>query len=272
MWAIHSDQIEIVSKLLSKGANKTLKTESGKTVYSFPTTLAVKNILGTPPIVQTKKKEKVNNKKSTSPVVAAGGEVDYFYQTSVDGYSHFLVNHTPTTIDPRKKSAPATNNNGTRQLSPPDFSQLTKFITTPQQHQRNKESLNTVSTNETITKEEEEEDIKRWETSIKSSNTFLWDQCLPDQMFVFSQEDLGFILDQALTTTEIKSLMNKSQLSNELWQPANIIFLSTRFAYYCSSRELLNLLLKTVAIKLAKIIKVLLIINKNLLLFIFTFN
>jgi hypothetical protein len=75
-------------------------------------------------------------------------------------------------------------------------------------------------------------------------------------MFVFSQDDMHHILDHALHVTDTKSLANKSPLSNELWQPANIVFLSARFAHYCSSRELLALLLNTTAIKLSRIIKV----------------
>jgi hypothetical protein len=105
----------------------------------------------------------------------------------------------------------------------------------------------------------EEEELKRWESSIKSSNTFSWNQCLPDHMFVFSQDDLHLILDQALGVTDTKSLMNMGQLSNELWRPANIVFLSTRFAHYCSSRDLLNTLLSSLNVKLSRIIKVLII-------------
>ncbi|KAI8047501.1 hypothetical protein BDF21DRAFT_393382 [Thamnidium elegans] len=257
MWAINSYQTEIVQKLLSRGAKKTLQTRRGRSIYSYPTSDTVKELLGTPPltkptqIISTEKTQvdptDENSRRKSNDNSA--GNIEHFYQTSVDGYSHFLKNSRSAAVDPRRKSAPIAS-----PLSPPDFSQLTKAITTPQQEQRNKENaLNTlIAAEDTM---EEEEDMKRWETSIKSSNTFSWNQCLPDQMFVFSQEDLSFIVEQALTVTDIKSLMNKTQLSNELWQPANIIFLSTRFAYYCSSRELLNLLLRTVAAKLSKIIK-----------------
>lgn len=257
MWAINSYQTEIVQKLLSLGAKKNLQTKCGRSIYSYPTSDTVKKLLGTPPITkptqiistEKTKVEPVNEKNRRKSNGSSTGDIEYSYQTSADGYSHFLKNTRSAGIDPRRKSAPVTN-----PLSPPDFSQLTKAITTPQQEQRNKENaLNTlIAADDTM----EEEDMKRWETSIKSSNTFSWNQCLPDQMFVFSQEDLNFIVEQALTVTDIKSLMNKTQLSNELWQPANIIFLSSRFAYYCSSRELLNLLLRTVAAKLSKIIKV----------------
>ncbi|KAI9264651.1 hypothetical protein EDC94DRAFT_517486 [Helicostylum pulchrum] len=218
MWAINSYETEIVQKLLSRGAKKSLQTRHGRSIYSYPTSDTVKELLGTPPV--TTKPTQSTEKTHTSETSRNGNsEVEHFYQTSVDG-------------------------------------QLTKAITTPQQEQRNKESaLHTLTAAAAAEDTMDEEDMKRWETSIKSSNTFSWNQCLPDQMFVFSQEDLNFIVEQALTVTDIKSLRNKTQLSNELWQPANIIFLSARFAYYCSSREVLSLLLRAVAGKLSKIIK-----------------
>lgn len=264
MWAINSHQIEIVQILLTHGAEKSLETRYGRTVFNYPTTVTVKELLGTPSIDQVKisdqssrsgnelinRTETVenNNRTSISSSSPAGDWENY----AADGYSHFLNNHNTAALDSRKKSTIIT----TKTPSPPDLSQLTNAITSPQQEQRNKENsiINASAIDNTI---EEEEDIKRWEISIKSSNTFSWDQCLPDQMFVFSQEDMNFLIEQALSVPDIKSLMNKNQLSNELWQPANIIFLSTRFAHYCSSRDLLNLLLKTVTARLAKIIKVL---------------
>ncbi|KAG2210991.1 hypothetical protein INT47_000151 [Mucor saturninus] len=256
MWAINSHQIEVAQILLNHGAEKSLTTKYGRTVYNFPTTDIMKELLGTPPMDQAKVSDKssdnevvtetmISKKTSKTPNVNPVNDLEYY---ATDGYSHFLNNHNPA-VDPRKKPTAVTD----KPPSPPDFSQLTKAVTSPQQEQRNKETL--VMNSSSLITDDEEEDIKRWETSIKSSNTFLWDRCLPDQMFVFSQEDISFLLDQALNVPDVKLLMNKSQLSNELWQPANIIFLSTRFAHYCSSRELLNLFLETVATRLAKLIK-----------------
>lgn len=260
MWGINSYQTEIVQTLLAHGAEKSLETRCGRTVFDYPTTSTVKELLGSPPTEQIKvsnqtscgeneivNKTEIAEKNSRISNNNPVNEMDYY---AADGYNYFLNNHNAA-VDSRKKPAAVT----AQSPSPPDFSQLTKAITSPQQEQRNKES-SVINAPTIDSSNEEEEDIKRWETSIKSSNTFLWDQCLPDQMFVFSQDDMSFLLDQALNVPDIKSLMNKSQLSNELWQPANIIFLSTRFAHYCSSRDLLNLLLQTVAARLAKIIKV----------------
>ncbi|KAI9483843.1 MAG: hypothetical protein EXX96DRAFT_477634 [Benjaminiella poitrasii] len=90
---------------------------------------------------------------------------------------------------------------------------------------------------------------------IKSSYLFSWNQCLPDQMFVFSPDNMHFIVDHALYVADFNALMNKGPLSSKLWQPANIIFLSARFAHYCHSKELLHALLTTVTSKLARVVK-----------------
>ncbi|CAG8531892.1 8124_t:CDS:2 [Paraglomus occultum] len=66
---------------------------------------------------------------------------------------------------------------------------------------------------------------------------FVWDNCLPDQMFVFSDEDIAHILNTVVFN--IQPSRSKKQKS----VPANVIFLSARFAHYFSSQEILETLL-----------------------------
>ncbi|KAK9371218.1 hypothetical protein V1509DRAFT_613941 [Lipomyces kononenkoae] len=66
---------------------------------------------------------------------------------------------------------------------------------------------------------------------------FDWDHCLPDQMFVFSVEDIPKILDLAIT--RMQPLRSPSQKP----VPANVLFLSARFAHYYATPELLKSLL-----------------------------
>ncbi|KAK9355208.1 hypothetical protein V1523DRAFT_376178 [Lipomyces doorenjongii] len=66
---------------------------------------------------------------------------------------------------------------------------------------------------------------------------FDWDHCLPDQMFVFSAEDIPKILDLAIT--RMQPLRSPSQKP----VPANVLFLSARFAHYYGAPELLKGLL-----------------------------
>ncbi|KAL9546677.1 hypothetical protein MBANPS3_006545 [Mucor bainieri] len=276
VWAVHGHQLDAVKTLLDHGANKNLKTRQARTVHQYPTLHAIKELLGeqmvpvpvpepdaaaippalTPapaPAPHPQATEPLDSPTTPTPTTASIPHHNLHYQASVDGYSHFLNHHQHTKAKPTSSSGSTATSRPTDspKLTPPDFSQLLSIATPPkeQQQQRNKEAPQPVMT------QEEEEDLKQWEASVKSLSTFSWNQCLPDQMFVFSQDELHYILDHALHVTDTKSLANKSALDNALWQPANIVFLSARFAHYCSSRELLTLLLNTAAAKLSRIIK-----------------
>ncbi|KAK6537708.1 hypothetical protein TWF694_011876 [Orbilia ellipsospora] len=69
------------------------------------------------------------------------------------------------------------------------------------------------------------------------SDDFVWDKCLPDQMFVFSERDLGRIIDIVVT----KMLPQRTPSQKPV--PANVLFLSARFAHYSGNTELLSKLL-----------------------------
>ncbi|KAG1046295.1 hypothetical protein G6F43_011142 [Rhizopus delemar] len=74
--------------------------------------------------------------------------------------------------------------------------------------------------------------------TVKESQ-FMWDQCLPDQMFVFSEDQLDIILNVAITNLKLPT---KSR--SEIYVPANILFLCARYAhYYYSTNELVDRLL-----------------------------
>ncbi|RVD89961.1 uncharacterized protein DFL_000947 [Arthrobotrys flagrans] len=69
------------------------------------------------------------------------------------------------------------------------------------------------------------------------SEDFVWDKCLPDQMFVFSERDLPRIMDIVVTNM----LPQRSPTQKPI--PANVLFLSARFAHYSGNTELLSKLL-----------------------------
>ncbi|KAH8921867.1 hypothetical protein BT69DRAFT_1243769 [Atractiella rhizophila] len=69
------------------------------------------------------------------------------------------------------------------------------------------------------------------------ANNFVWDRCLPDQMLVFSLDDLDPIFD--LIISDMKPLRSRTQRP----VPANVILLSARFAHYYGSTEMLDELL-----------------------------
>ncbi|KAI8640121.1 hypothetical protein BD408DRAFT_445434 [Parasitella parasitica] len=242
IWAIHGNQLDTVSVLLRHGADKSIKTKHGRTVYRYPTLMAIKEILG---------RELAAPIPNTTHIPH---NYDKYIRKSIDNDGHFKHHHhqhkgsSGTSFSNSNTNTEITVNPKTL---PPDFSQLLRITLPPkeQQQRRNQKDPAYVLTSE------EEQDIKQWEASLKASNTFSWNQCLADQMFVFSQDEMHHMLYRALHVTNTKSLANKSPLSSELWQPANIVFLSARFAHYYSSRELLNLLLNATAAKLSRIIK-----------------
>lgn len=68
---------------------------------------------------------------------------------------------------------------------------------------------------------------------------FVWDRCLNDQMFVFQENELDQILDIIITQ------MTPQRSPSQKPVPANILFLSARYAHYHSSRDLLARLMET---------------------------
>ncbi|KAI9306260.1 hypothetical protein BJ944DRAFT_178555 [Cunninghamella echinulata] len=101
--------------------------------------------------------------------------------------------------------------------------------------------------------EDEASQIAKFEASIRSTNIFIWDRCLVDQMFVFSLDNLQVILDTAL---DFKNL-SKPILPNDehMWVPANILFLCARFAHYYSCRGTLDQFFQLTFNKLTQLVK-----------------
>ncbi|KAI9006673.1 hypothetical protein CLU79DRAFT_840745 [Phycomyces nitens] len=95
----------------------------------------------------------------------------------------------------------------------------------------------------------EDEDLVMYEANWESVHRFKWDICLPDQMFVFAEHDMETILNTAIVGFK----QPRSHL--EIWVPANIVFLSARYAHYVSSAELLKTFLKASIAKIAMVIK-----------------
>lgn len=74
---------------------------------------------------------------------------------------------------------------------------------------------------------------------LEEAQTFVWDRCLNDQMFVFMQHDIEHILDIVVTN------MTPQRSASQKPVPANIIFLGARYAFYHADRELLAEWLET---------------------------
>lgn len=72
---------------------------------------------------------------------------------------------------------------------------------------------------------------------IEDDEGFVWDRCLNDQMFVFQEDDLPQILDIVITN------MQPQRSHSQKPVPANVIFLSARYAHYHGNPDLLKSLL-----------------------------
>ncbi|KAF2753707.1 hypothetical protein EJ05DRAFT_514655 [Pseudovirgaria hyperparasitica] len=82
--------------------------------------------------------------------------------------------------------------------------------------------------------DEQPEDPEEFDADVQE---FVWDRCLNDQMFVFQESDLERILDVIITN------MTPQRSPSQKPVPANILFLSARYAHYHASAELLEKLL-----------------------------
>ncbi|KAG0181014.1 hypothetical protein DFQ29_009548 [Apophysomyces sp. BC1021] len=97
----------------------------------------------------------------------------------------------------------------------------------------------------------DQEDSEDDETlNEEGPNEFFWDKCLPDQMFVFGADDLPSILNMVITDIQLPM---QSRL--EICVPANVVFLSARFAHYYSSSELLHEVMEGALSRMSEVIK-----------------
>lgn len=88
-------------------------------------------------------------------------------------------------------------------------------------------------------------------TNEEGSHDFFWDKCLPDQMFVFGADDLPNILNMVITDMQLPV-----QSRQEICVPANVVFLSARFAHYYSTNDLLHEVLEGALLRMSQAIKV----------------
>ncbi|PYH45526.1 DIL and Ankyrin domain protein [Aspergillus saccharolyticus JOP 1030-1] len=78
---------------------------------------------------------------------------------------------------------------------------------------------------------------------------FVWDRCLNDQMFVFQDHELEKILNIIITN------MTPQRSPSQKPVPANLLFLSARYAHYHASPELLATLLVSATDKINDVVE-----------------
>lgn len=87
------------------------------------------------------------------------------------------------------------------------------------------------------------------EGELEDGQEFVWDKCLPDQMFVFQDHDLDRMLDVIITN------MLPQRSPSQKPVPANVLYLSARYAHYHASPDLLSRLLNVAMDKINDVIE-----------------
>lgn len=87
------------------------------------------------------------------------------------------------------------------------------------------------------------------EEEEEEGQEFVWDRCLNDQMFVFQDHELNRLLDVIITN------MLPQRSPSQKPVPANVLFLSARYAHYHSSAELLSRLLLSAMEKINNVVE-----------------
>ncbi|KAK2768190.1 hypothetical protein FQN54_000042 [Arachnomyces sp. PD_36] len=94
-----------------------------------------------------------------------------------------------------------------------------------------------------------DEKIESPEELEEDQQEFVWDRCLNDQMFVFQDHELERILDTIITN------MTPQRSPSQKPVPANLLFLSARYAHYHASPELLATLLMSATDKINDVVE-----------------
>ncbi|KAJ8132687.1 hypothetical protein O1611_g934 [Lasiodiplodia mahajangana] len=92
-------------------------------------------------------------------------------------------------------------------------------------------------------------DLEPLDEFEEEQQEFDWGRCLHDQMFVFQESELDRILDIIITN------MRPTRSPSQKPVPANMIFLSARYAHYHASHELLDKLLATAQDKINDVVE-----------------
>ncbi|KAI8146528.1 hypothetical protein BJV82DRAFT_576084 [Fennellomyces sp. T-0311] len=223
MWATNNNHEGLVKVLLESGASSQTKSAKGRTVFDFVNTdnQKIVEILATNPRDSFSSTSSImgRNAGSLSSASSNAGDYDFYYQSTLEGYDNFMVEEA----DRRKKlleTAMALAGNVADDFDDEDFEQ------DPEDQDD----------------DDDDDDVMTHE--------FQWDKCLPDQMFVFGADNLQYILDTVITNI---SLPVRSQ--QEICVPANVVFLSARFAHYFSSDELLQEVLEGAMTRISNEIK-----------------
>lgn len=248
MWATTNNHSQVAELLLEHGASSAAKSARGRTALDFIDTeneqmihimshteegSVSSDLLATSDTLRRKKsfRRRVPQSAPVTPTASLHNNIPQQQQEDTDKAEE------ENSLDFYYQS------NEDTERSHRELMQISEQEYYADQQQNNNDDRNTQA--------EEDDELASCEASMQSIHKFDWDNCLPDQMFVFSEENVQHILD-----TAISNLSLPMKTRQEIWVPANIIFLSARFAHYYSSRELLHTFLNASVAKINHVLKV----------------
>jgi hypothetical protein len=206
MWATTNKHEALVKLLLDHGASAQTKSATGRTVYDFAKSDSQKMAEILNPRDSMSSTSSLGLHTEYSSISSNAGDADRYYQYTTDeNYEHFL------SMDSERR---------------PKL--MDEYLFTDSENEGDGDNYNhDDDDDEDGADDSDEEDDEDKEVE------FYWDKCMPDQMFVFGADDLSYILD-----TVISNLTLPVRNVQEIFLPANVVFLCARFAHYFSSEEL----------------------------------
>lgn len=234
MWATTNSHESLVKILLDHGASSQTRSAKGRTVFDFVNNenqTKIAEILATNPrdSVSTTTTSSFMGRPLTASVSttsSSAGDCDFYYQSTPENFDHFMAEDAERRQKLLETAMALVGGNL-------DDDALAEF---------------NGQDNDDLGGENDDDDDDYLETD---ENEFQWDMCLPAQMFVFSSDDLAHILDTVINGIELPI-----ESRQEICVPANVVFLSARFAHYFSSSELLDEVLDGALTRVGKITKV----------------
>lgn len=229
MWATTNNHEGLVKVLLEYGASAQTRSSRGRTVFDFVNNdnHKIGEILATNPrdsVSSTSSFFGRTTVGSQSSCSSVAGDYDFYYQSTVEGFDNFMVE---------------------------DAERRQKLMETAMALVGSSQNMDDEADDNEDDDDYKYEDMEEDFDDDDQPNEFHWDKCMPDQMFVFSADDLERILDTAIVNVELPV-----QSRRDICAPADIVFLSARFAHYFSSDELLHQVLDGALQRIVKITKV----------------
>ncbi|KAI9004882.1 hypothetical protein CLU79DRAFT_724041 [Phycomyces nitens] len=236
MWATNNNHEGLVKILLEHGASSQTKSAKGRTVFDFLNTENQKivEILTTNPRDSISSTSSIAGRTpgSVSSTSSNAGDCDFYYQSTVEGYDTFMEEEA----------------NRHQKLIETAMTLVDGHA--PEKHKDAKTFDDNDNDDSDDNDDDEDYEFNEDDDDDYGISEFHWDRCMPDQMFVFAADDLDYILDTVITNFQLPV-----KTKQDICVPANVTFLSARFAHYFSSDELLHQVLKGALDRMSKAVK-----------------